>query len=255
MTQGTRREIREMDNRKQIQWIMALFVPLVVIGGAFWPMLGWIIVGMIAVFLVLTWFRGRYFCGWFCALGSVFERVVARVSRNREMLPLFRARWFRWLLFGLMMGLLGSRLVMSEGDPEKIGAAFRMMWIVSLGFATFFGIVYKPRTWCAVCPMGTMQGILSPRTHLLTVDASCRDCRKCAKVCPIGTEPARYRDTGSVPSLDCMRCGNCVVNCPRKALSFRDASGTVVRRTEPQYGLADAQVCPAPVTSRVRPPR
>jgi ferredoxin len=25
-----------------------------------------------------------------------------------------------------------------------------------------------------------------------------------------------------VPSIECLRCHNCVVNCPVKALSFRD---------------------------------
>lgn len=32
------------------------------------------------------------------------------------------------------------------------------------------------------------------------------------------TNPGAYKDSGYVKSADCMRCSNCVVNCPKKAL-------------------------------------
>ncbi|WP_228723342.1 4Fe-4S binding protein [Desulfosediminicola flagellatus] len=204
-----------------MQWLTMPLVPLVIVGGYFYPLLGLVIVGMIAVFMNIALFRGRYFCGWFCGLGGVFERILSKVSLNKPMLPLFTKKWFRWLMFGLMMSLLGSRLYMSGSDPELIGSTFRMMWIVSLGFATAFGLILKPRTWCTVCPMGTMQGLISKNTYLLRVDqGKCKECGICKKSCPIETDPGALKAEGQVPSLDCMRCSNCVVNCPTKALSF-----------------------------------
>lgn len=204
-----------------MQWLTMPLVPLVIVGGYFYPVLGWIIVGLISFFTTLALFRGRYFCGWFCGLGGIFERILAKVSLNKPMLPLFTAKWFRWLMFGLMMSLLGSRLYMSDGDPELIGATFRTMWIVSLGFATVFGLIFNPRTWCTVCPMGTMQGVISKNTYLLNVNSdSCKECGICRKSCPVDTDPGAYKLIGLVPSVDCMRCSNCVVNCPTEALSF-----------------------------------
>lgn len=215
--------IKEARGRKLLQWIMAPVAPLVVIGGYFWPYLGFVAISLLTVMLVLVWFRGRYYCGWICAMGGFYERILAKVSLQKPMLPLFKATWFKSLIFVLMMGLLLSRLVMSEGDPEKIGAVFVMMWTVSMGFAISLGLIWKPRSWCSVCPMGTMQGLLAPSTYLIQVADNCKECGLCAKVCPIETNPAAFKG-GFVKSADCMRCLNCVENCPQYALSVVPSS-------------------------------
>ncbi len=212
--------VKEKKNRKYWQIALAPLVPLVVIGGYFWPYLGYIVLAMLVFMLILAPFRGRFYCGWFCAMGAFFERILSVVSRKKKMLPLFKEGWFKWSIFVLMMGLLTSRLVLANGDPRKIGAAFVMMWTISTGMAIGLGLVWKPRSWCSVCPMALFQGLIAPRTYQLQVSESCRECGLCAKVCPIETNPGSMRSIGVVKSSDCMRCGNCVVNCPGKALSF-----------------------------------
>ncbi len=212
--------MKEKKNRKYWQIGLAPLVPLVVIGGYFWPYLGYIAIAMLLFMLILSLFRGRYYCGWFCAMGSFHERLLALFSRKKKMLPVFKAPWFRWLIFVLMMGLLLSRLILAEGDPKKIGAAFVMMWTISTGMGIWLGLLWKPRSWCSICPMGLFQGFLGLRAYRLQVGDGCRECGLCEKVCPIETNPGNMRGIGSVRSADCMRCGNCVVNCPTKALSF-----------------------------------
>ncbi|MGV1098565.1 4Fe-4S binding protein [Thiovibrio sp. JS02] len=214
--------MKEKPNRRYFQLAMVPLVPLVVIGGFFWPFFGYIAIVMMLFMLTLALFRGRYYCGWFCAMGAFHERVLSLVSRNREMLPLFKQAWFRWLVFVLMMGLLLSRLVLSGGDPARIGATFVMMWTIACSIAIFVGLLWKPRSWCAFCPMATFQGILSPRTYRLRVDAGCRECGICRQVCPVETYPGACKKSGYVKSADCMRCGNCVENCPEQALSLPD---------------------------------
>ena len=213
-------EMKEKKNRKYWQIALAPLVPLVVVGGYFWPYLGYIVLAMLIFMLILAPFRGRFYCGWFCAMGAFFERILAMVSRKRKMLPLFKEGWFKWSIFVLMMGLLTSRLVLANGDPRKIGAAFVMMWTISTGMAIGLGLVWKPRSWCSICPMALFQGLIAPRVYQLQVSESCRECGLCAKVCPIETSPGMFKSVGVVKSADCMRCGNCVVNCPGKALSF-----------------------------------
>jgi len=212
--------MKEKKNRKYWQFFLAPLLPLVVVGGYFWPYLGYIPIFMLIFMFILSLFRGRYYCGWFCAMGAFFERVLSLVSRKKNMLPLFKKSWFKWLVFVLMMGLLTSRLILAEGDPRKIGAAFVMMWTISTGMAIGLGLVWKPRSWCSICPMAHFQGLIAPRTYQLQVSENCRGCGLCAKVCPIETNAGMFKSIGAVKSSDCMRCGNCMVNCPAKALSF-----------------------------------
>ena len=215
-------KVQEKCCRKGSQWAMALLLPLVVIGGYYYPLLGFTVLGLITFFLVLASKRGRFYCGWFCPMGAFHERILSWVSLHRDILPVFKSGWFRWLMFAMMMGLMMFRLYMAWGDAEAIGSVFRMIWIISTGFAIGLGIYFKPRVWCTICPMGSMQGISSKNTYLLSVADDCKECGLCKKVCPIQTYPGGYKEVGQVPSIECLRCQNCVMNCPIKALSFRD---------------------------------
>lgn len=202
---------------------MAILLPIVVVGGYYYPMLGFIVLALITFFMVLASQRGRFYCGWLCPMGAFHERFLSLVSMKKPILSVFKSSWFRWLLFALMMGLLAIRLYMAWGNAKEVGAAFRFMWIVSTGLAIGLGVYFIPRTWCAVCPMGSFQGISSKNTYMLTVDDVCVECKKCRRVCPVATYPGAYKlEEGSafVPSIDCLRCSNCIVNCPKEALYF-----------------------------------
>ncbi|MGV1100983.1 4Fe-4S binding protein [Thiovibrio sp. JS02] len=215
--------MKELTSRKITQWLLAPLVPIVIVGGQFFPYLGFLPIVLLAVMVVLVMFRGRFYCGWICAMGAFHERILALVSRKKKMLPLFQAAWFRRLLFVLMMGLLFFRLLLSGGDPEKVGASFVMMWTISTLFAMGLGLYWKPRSWCSLCPMATFQGLFSSCNYVLRVASSCKQCGICQKVCPIETNPGAYKNQGFVESARCMRCANCVQNCPQKALAFASA--------------------------------
>ena len=213
---------QEICCRKPSQWIMALFLPLVVIGGYFCPRLGFTVLALITFFLILASKRGRFYCGWFCPMGAFHERILSHFSLKKNILPVFKSSWFRWFLFILMMGLMCFNLFMAWGDSKAIGAAFRRMWIISTALAIGLGFHFKPRVWCSICPMGSLQGVSSRNTYLLTIAPECKECGLCQRVCPIETYPGAFKEQGYVPSIDCLRCSNCVMNCPKKALSFQD---------------------------------
>ena len=216
----TKMRIKEKRYRKLSQLSLIVFLPMVIIGGYFYPYLGFIVVGLIFAFLVLAAFRGRFYCGWFCPMGSFHERILAFFSFKKEIPQLFRKSWFRWLVFAAMMALLTSRLIRAGTDPEKIADAFRFMWIVSTGIAILIGVVLKPRIWCRICPMASMQGLISKNTYLLKVGNECKECKLCQKVCPLSSAPFASKKMGYLNSEECMRCFNCVENCPQKALTF-----------------------------------
>lgn len=211
---------------------MAPLVPVVIIGGQYWPYLGWIAITLLAIMVTLTFFKGRYYCGWICAMGAFHERILARFSLHKAMLPLFKQNWFRWFLFAAMMSLLASRLVMTGGNPEKIGGVFVMMWTLSTSLAIGLGLIWKPRSWCSTCPMAIFQGMLAPKTYQLEVSDDCKECGACSKACPIETNPGSYKSVGKVKGSECLRCGNCVLNCPQGAIGFpRKITTTNIKET------------------------
>ncbi len=201
---------------------MTLFLPLVIIGGYFYPFIGFTIVGMIMFFMTLASKRGRLYCGWICPMGSFHERFLSKISLQNAVPLFFRQTWFRWFVFSTMMGFMTYRLYVAWGDAEAIGGVFRMMWIVSMTVAIALGLYYKARTWCVICPMGSFQGVMSKNTFRLHVSDDCIECRKCQRLCPISTYPGNFHNAESdkVPSIDCLRCYNCVENCPKGALNF-----------------------------------
>ncbi len=218
--------VQEICCRKGSQLTMALLLPMVIIGGYFCPKLGFTVVGLITLFLILSSQRGRFYCGWLCPMGAFHERFLSKVSLHRPVPLFFKSSWFRWLVFVVMMGFMMSRLWVAWGDLKAVGSVFRTMWIVSMTLAIGLGVYFRARAWCIICPMGAMQGVVSNKTYLLTVADTCVQCKKCQRVCPIATYPGGFKKEAGlfqVPSIDCLRCFNCVTNCPKKALSFQGA--------------------------------
>ena len=211
----------QINKRKIIQLIMWWFLPVIIIGGIFWPYLGYLVVAMVIFFLVMASFKGRYWCGWLCPRGSFLERILSLVSRKGKV-PLFLKNMaFRWIVFILLMGFMVFRLIQTEGVWAKIGFVFVTMCLVTTVIAIPLGIIFKPRTWCAFCPMGTLQGMIGGRKHLLKISDECTKCKLCEKVCPIGTSPVSFKADGKIKSVDCIKCPDCSAKCPKKALGFK----------------------------------
>lgn len=220
-----RNNVKEICCRKASQIAMSLLLPLVVVGGYYHPILGFTVLALITVFMVLSSRRGRFYCGWLCPMGAFHERFLAKMSLHKPIPALFKSCWLRWVLFSVMMSFMASQLFLAWGDYHAVGDVFRTMWIISTGMAIVLGVYFKPRIWCSICPMGSMQGASSKNTYLLTVEDSCAQCKKCQKVCPVSTYPGSFKKdgvSGQVPSIECLRCSNCVENCPKKVLSFQD---------------------------------
>jgi hypothetical protein len=52
------------------------------------------------------------------------------------------------------------RVSQNPGDWRHWGKTFWMMCVITTAIGVVLGILLHPRTWCAFCPMGTLQGAL-----------------------------------------------------------------------------------------------
>lgn len=142
---------------KKTQLIMIWFLPLIVIGGLFYPVLGYLMVAMMAFFLILSFFKARYWCWNLCPRGAFLDMVMSKLSRNKPFPKIFVNQWFRLAVFILLMGVLILRLMRSGGNLLLIGSIFVGICLVTTIIAIILAVFTRHRSWCAVCPMGFLQ--------------------------------------------------------------------------------------------------
>ncbi len=140
----------------------ALFILIVAVGGFFVPELGLVVVALIFVALIVNAKARRGFCAGVCPNGRALSSVFAKRSGNGKMPAFLASREFRRALCGLMMFCVVSLLARSGGSVAAIGKVFWSIYLVSIAMSIAAGLLFKPRSWCVVCPMGTLQDTLNP---------------------------------------------------------------------------------------------
>ncbi len=201
--------------RSSAAWLW-VFVPIVAVGGWWYPYLGLLVIGCMLAPVAVAAVRGRYWCGWLCPRGAFFDAIMARVSRHRPAPAWLRGRAFRIGMLAFLMTVMTVQLVLAYPHGEAMARVFVLLLGVTTLAGLVLAIVYQPRTWCTFCPMGTMSSWVAVGRRPLQVSAACRDCGACGKVCPMSLAPHRVDATHA----DCLQCERCVARCPVKALSF-----------------------------------
>ena len=220
---------------KRYAWIL---VPIIGLGGLIYPLLGFAVLAIMVILMVLGMLRGRYWCGNLCPHGSLFDVVLARYLRVKKIPRLFLSPVFKWSFFAFFMVMFVSRVSGAwqfSGElhfTERLGGVFVMQYLMlpTIG-AVLLAVIFGPRTWCKICPMGTIQTIMHRLGTRLGINKNmdvklelgdpggCRECGACARACPMQLTP--YRDV-ELKGFDqeCIQCSNCVNNCPFDLLSM-----------------------------------
>ncbi|MFZ2411655.1 MAG: 4Fe-4S binding protein [Candidatus Methanoperedens sp.] len=144
-------------NRKQYLtwWIL----PLVVIGGWFYPILGYLLPICMMAAMGIALFKGRYWCDWMCPRGASWDLLLSKISLKKEVPAFFRSTPFRILWIMILMGVLAWKLpaAMASLNPiNQVGLVFTMILTVTTVVGIVLGIPIQHRIWCAFCPVGTM---------------------------------------------------------------------------------------------------
>lgn len=203
--------------RRKSASLLWWMLPAVIVGGWFYPYLGFLMLICMMAPIVIGFFRGRFWCGWVCPRGSFLDYVMGHFSRNKPAPAWLRSKHFRRGMLIFLMGMMGFQLTMAWPNPQAIGRVFIMLLTVTTVVGIGLAIAYRPRTWCTFCPMGTLASWVSRGKRPLTVNTStCRSCSACSKVCPMYLNPHQPDNSHAI----CIKCEQCVSRCPRKSLSF-----------------------------------
>jgi len=173
-------------------WILS---SLYLILGLFNILFAWLGLICFIVPLLISIVKGnKGYCNKYCGRGQLLDLLgnKLKLSRNKPMPKFLKSKYFRYgfLIFFLTMFInmvFNTYLVFKGTNTLKevltilwtsqlpwnfTDLSYVSPWIVQFGFgfyslmltSTLLGIItmalYKPRSWCVYCPMGTMtQGI------------------------------------------------------------------------------------------------
>lgn len=184
-----------MKNKKHWYEYLWIVSSLYLILGLFNIMFAWLGLICFLLPLLISLTTGtKLYCNKYCGRGQLFELLgnKFKLSRNRPIPKFLKTKWFRYsfLIFFLTMFsnmIFNTYLVFnSSSDLKEVITllwTFKLPWnfvdltnvtpwIAQFAFGFFsmmltsttLGIIililFKPRSWCVYCPMGTMtQGI------------------------------------------------------------------------------------------------
>ena len=198
------------------------------------------VTGLLLMFGLLF---GRFICGYLCPFGLVQE-LLHKLPGPKIKRPW---QWPRYIKYGLLLiFVVGMPLLVVNpfgmGDPAfckyicpagtleaglplivlnpplrtALGALFT--WKVTLALAIVAGCLIIYRFFCRyLCPLGAIYGLCNRISlyQLRCHKERCVDCGLCKNACRLDVDPAHRPASG-----ECIRCGECAVVCPHKALSM-----------------------------------
>lgn len=217
-------------------WIITVLIAIV---GQWQPKLGLIVLFIMAGLTITSFFNGRYWCGNFCPHGSLFDKIILPISKNKKIPKIFKKKmtiigFFIFFMFNFSMRIIKVlKLWGTYSVVGKIGYIFVNTYLMVLIVGGILAIFINSRTWCQFCPMGTMQKLsyklgktlgVAKKTEqkiIISNKDKCVSCGKCAKVCPFQLTPyLEFSEENKFDNIDCIKCSTCVVNCPLKILEL-----------------------------------
>jgi polyferredoxin len=202
--------------------------------------LPWLV--FLAIFPLLGWLTGRFFCGWLCPEGTLFELADFLTLKLLGRRNLFVKRQNEpdrgtpnTLLYG-SLAVASAIIIPLVGGVALTGYFVAPKTIFSqiangeftfgvkagiIGVAVYMLItsVLVRHVLCRfICAAGLMQmlfGWVSPVSLRLRMDtariSSCTDCRGCDKACFMNVAPRKQKR-----DISCVNCGACVVACNKE---------------------------------------
>jgi len=191
------------------------------------PNLYFSLVIRLVVFLGLTLFFGRIFCGYVCPLGAAQElasipRFKSKINPKRVYQK--RPTYIRWIFFllyaivSLVWGLETTLFINPINGFLVLWTPFDIGIIIALGLAiiTIITGIFVYRPYCRfICPFGALAALLGKFSPLkLRRTEDCTECGVCEKVCPPQVAEADS-DMG-----ECYYCARCIEACRHDAIEY-----------------------------------
>lgn len=145
-------------------WFLAAAL-LVMIGGWFIPILGLAVPVIMVLALVTKFIRPRWFCAKACPRAAVLSHLGPRVSRYRKVPAWLYSDGMRQAGCAFLLVCFVGQTLRLASNFEVLGRFFWAVCVVTFALSLLLAVLYKPRAWCAVCPLGTLQTMTGKKIH------------------------------------------------------------------------------------------
>jgi hypothetical protein len=103
--------------------------------------------------------RGKMHCARVCPRGSFIGLFTRRISLGLRKPAVMYKRAFKSAMWCVMMGSFAILLVWAiPKGIHTLGFTILIFMETATALAFLFGVLFTPRAWCTVCPMGFTTG-------------------------------------------------------------------------------------------------
>lgn len=200
-----------------------------------------IVNGSFIVFLVIfvgSIFLGRLFCGYLCPAGEIQEcamLVNGKSPKQGWKNNIKYVIWLVWIIVIIICFIFRKQTItvdffyMTDNGISiaNIGDYFIYYGVIFLIFVPC--IVFGKRIFCHyfcwIAPfmvLGSKIGNLLhiKRVRLYANKNVCINCHMCDKYCPMSLNVSAKVQMGEMDDNECILCGSCIDNCPKKAINY-----------------------------------
>ena len=201
-----------------------------------------IVTGSFIVFismLIGSIFFGRIFCSWICPMGGMQECLFAVNDKKPAQgwkNYIKYVIWIIWIVAVILCFIFRKKTItvnffymtdhgISITDIYNYVIYYGIIFLVLIP-AVIFGKRIFCHYFCWMAPFmvfGTkIRRILHlPGLHIkVKQHDACVSSGKCNNVCPMGIQVSEASKDGRIKSMECIQCGACIDNCPKKVLSY-----------------------------------
>jgi hypothetical protein len=110
--------------------------------------------------------RGKMHCARVCPRGSFIATFTKPISLHLPKPAFMNRTFFRWIIWAAMMGTFITLIIYSiPRGVAFLGNTVLVFMEIATALAFLFGILFSPRAWCTVCPMGFTTGNIRTLTE------------------------------------------------------------------------------------------
>jgi len=156
--------------RRVKQLIMSIVFLLILIGVYFNPLFGFFVPACMLAGIGTGYFYGRKWCDWACPRGSFYEDCLVHVSQKRPIPAIFYSNKFKIAALVLLLGIFIYFTYSYWRYPLILGRSYGLILTVTTLIGIGLGLYFRPRVWCAFCPVGSMAGWLGAANKKNKID-------------------------------------------------------------------------------------